>query len=266
MNILAIETTGANASVAIINEKEEIEEIVSDGVLNHLENLTPIIKEIVEKCQLTLDDIDVIAASEGPGSFTGIRIGVSTARALAQALNKPAIGVPTLQSFIYNKPHFNGIVCPIFDARRSEIYGGAYRKMQLSENGKTIDVIEDVVPGAAYDINDYLDSLSKELELQTREDLSGGRFLEVRFFGDGIKKYKPQIDNWASSESTVQHKLKICFEDENPIQRAASDAKLALKLYMEKGAVQYEQLKPNYMRKSEAERKLEDGTLKRAPM
>ena len=88
MYILALETTGAHASAAIIDEKGTVFEKRSEEVLNHLQSLLPMVKELLEENKLQLDDMTVIAASKGPGSFTGIRIGVSSARALAQALGK----------------------------------------------------------------------------------------------------------------------------------------------------------------------------------
>ncbi len=88
MNILAIETTGAEASVAVINDKGEVFMETSDQKMNQLQNLMPMVDILLMKCGMSIDDVDYIAVSEGPGSFTGIRIGVSSARALAQALDR----------------------------------------------------------------------------------------------------------------------------------------------------------------------------------
>ena len=126
MYILAIETTGLKASVAIIDENMRVWKAESDRKLSHLQNLIPLIGDLLEKSKLTLDDITHIAVSEGPGSFTGIRIGIATGKALAQALKLPMISVPTLKSFAWNVPDFDGLICPIFDARRDQVYAGAY--------------------------------------------------------------------------------------------------------------------------------------------
>ncbi|MCR5481859.1 MAG: tRNA (adenosine(37)-N6)-threonylcarbamoyltransferase complex dimerization subunit type 1 TsaB [Clostridia bacterium] len=265
MNILAVETTGAHASAAIINEKEEITEIRGDGVLNHLQSITVMIDEIVKERLSSIDDVDVIAASEGPGSFTGIRIGVSTVRALAQALGKPVIAVPTLQTFVFNNPDFEGIVCPIFDARRSEIYGGAYAKeiihveKEHGDDSENEEAIEEIVVGAAYDIGEYLDRLSQELRERCREDMSESELLQIRFFGDGIEKYRPRIEEWADAQRELGRKYDITYAEEEPFQTATSVSKLALRLYNEGKTVSPYELRPNYMRKAEAERKLEEA-------
>ena len=84
MYILALESTGPHASVALTDENGNIEEIVNPGRLNHLETMIPMVDQLIKKCGLQLSDVTAVAASRGPGSFTGIRIGVTTARTLAQ--------------------------------------------------------------------------------------------------------------------------------------------------------------------------------------
>ncbi len=265
MNILAVETTGAHASAAIINENGEITEIRSDGVLNHLQSITSMVDEVVKKSLSSIDDVNVIAASAGPGSFTGIRIGVSTVRALAQALEKPVIAVPTLKTFVFNNPEFEGIVCPIFDARRNEIYGGAFAKEILhienagEDESKIQEDIEEIVVGAAYDMGEYLERLSQELAERCHEDMSESESLQIRFFGDGIQKYRPQIEEWLNKQHELGRKYDVSYEEKEPFQTASSVAKLALRLYERGGTVSAYELKPDYMRKAEAERKLEEA-------
>lgn len=238
MNILAIETTGAEASVAIINDQQEVFEEASTEKLNHLQNLMPMVDHLLTKCRLSIDDLSYIAVSEGPGSFTGIRIGVSSARALAQALELQTISVPTLQSFAYHVPNYKGIICPIFDARRSQVYGGAY---QWDENGECIEV----VPGGAYMLSELLEQL---------ERLDAG---EITFFGDGIMPYQAEIKKW--QDSSLNNNKRILFaEDDKKLQKASSVARLAYKLYQAGEWKNLFDLKPNYMRKAEAERKLEE--------
>lgn len=258
MNILAIETTGAEASVAVINEKEEVFMEASDEKLSHLQNLMPMVDILLKKRGLTIDDIDYIAVSEGPGSFTGIRIGVSSARALAQALGLETIGVPTLKSFLYNTPDYKGIICPIFDARRSQVYGGAYR---WTGEGQ----YEEVVPGAAYDLSQLLSRLEavvretavgQEASSQARSADHPGLPIEITFFGDGIAPYKAQILKW--QELSLKDNMRILFaEDDIKLQKASSVARLALALCREGKVKSFNDLKPVYMRKAEAERKLE---------
>lgn len=238
MNILAIETTGAEASVAIINEKGEVFMEASDQKMSHLQNLMPMTDILLQKCGMSIDDVDYIAVSEGPGSFTGIRIGVSTARALAQALGIETISVPTLKSFLYNVPEYKGIICPIFDARRSQVYGGAYQ--WTGEGG-----YREVVAGAAYDLHELL------------EKLEAAAADEITFFGDGIAPYSDQILKW--QDSSLNSDIRVFFaEDDVKLQKASSVARLALE-NLEAGKVKgVNDLKPVYMRKAEAERKLEE--------
>lgn len=246
MNLLAIETTGAAASVAIINEYGEINEEISSQKLNHLQNLMPMLDNLLKKCRLTIDDLSVIAASEGPGSFTGIRIGISTARALAQVLGIGTIGVPTLKSFGHNAPDYDGIICPIFDARRNQVYGGAY----LWNRSEYPEIIE-IVPGAAYDLNELLSKLSVVR-------LNYGA--EITFFGDGIDKYKAQIIQWQTA--SLNDNIRLSFaEGDNKLQKASSIAKMAFEMYKAGDIKNYYELKPMYMRKAEAERKLEASLL-----
>lgn len=236
MNILAIETTGAEASVALISESGEVFQEASDQKLNHLQNLMPMTELLLEKRGLQIDDVDIIAVSEGPGSFTGIRIGVSTARALAQTLGKETIGVPTLKSFLYHVPDYRGIVCPIFDARRNQVYGGAYR--WTSEG-----VSAEVVPGGAYDLHQLLELLPEAPE--------------ITFFGDGISAYQDQIQQW--QDSSCNNNIRVLFAPDGiRLQKASSVAKLALELWRSGAIKNLYDLKPVYMRKAEAERKLEE--------
>lgn len=225
MYILALETTGPNASVAIINEDGKVAELKNDEVLNHLQYLMPMTQQLLEEQGLAISDMTAIAASQGPGSFTGIRIGVSSARALAQVMGVETIAVPTLKAFAYNMPDFDGLICPVFDARRSQVYAGAYRW----EGGKIAEVVE----GAPYSIDEFMEKTEK----------TG---LPRMFFGDGTKAYK----DYFCEEEIAPEEIRL--------QTASSVAKLAKDLLEEGKGLPYEQLKPNYMRKAEAERKLEE--------
>lgn len=253
MNILAIETTGAEASVAIINNNYEVFTETSTQKLNHLQNLMPMVDILLEKCRLTINDISYIAVSEGPGSFTGIRIGVSSARALAQVLNVEVISVPTLKSFAYHVQDYKGIICPIFDARRNQVYGGAYL---WAQDG----ICKEFVTGAAYDLNDLLEELKQNIKNSSRDKKSQFRIndkAEITFYGDGIETYKSQILQWQNLSSNSDLRILFAKDGEN-LQKASSIAKLAYELFMVGEIKNFNDLKPVYMRKAEAERKLEE--------
>ena len=152
MKILAIETTGHFASVALGSFQ-----IKNDTDYSHLQEIAPMCMEVLNKAGLKGEDLDAIAVSRGPGSFTGIRIGIATAKGLAQIWNKPIVCVPTLDSFAYREDA-KGIVIPVFDARRDQVYAGIF------EGEKTI------LPAGAYDINEFKEKV---------EDLN------ATYFGDG---------------------------------------------------------------------------------
>lgn len=237
MYILALETTGAHASAAIIDGKGQVLEKRGQGVLNHLQYLMPMVKDLAAESGLQLSDITAVAASQGPGSFTGIRIGVSSARALAQILNIPAIGVPTLKAFAYNMPEYSGLICPVFDARRSQVYAGAYR-WQKGE-------IQEAVKGAPYSIDEFLEKVRAADQNRAACD-NGAEVSPIPlFFGDGTKVYGERFKEEELAPEEVR------------LQSAASVARLARDMMQAGQSAGYEELKPDYMRKAEAERKLE---------
>lgn len=243
MRILAIETTGPNASVALIDESGEVWEEVSDKTLSHLQNLIPMIDNLLEKCELVISDVTHIAVSEGPGSFTGIRIGMATAKALAQALELPAVSVPTLRSFAWHVPDFQGLVCPLFDARREQVYAGAY----YWDNGRCCQAVRD----DAWNLEDYLLAI---------DEFDPAKEREILFFGDGIQVYEEDLLRWAISSKRLSPNddmSRILAAPEQRLQRAASVARAALEIARAGRAVDFERLQPVYLRKSEAERKLE---------
>lgn len=225
MYILALETTGAHASAAIINGEGTVFEKRSKEVMNHLRSLMPMVKELLEVHKLQLGDMTAIAASKGPGSFTGIRIGVASARALAQVLGRKTVGVPTLKAFAYNAADYDGLICPVFDARRHQVYAGAYRWREGS--------IEEVVKGAPRAIEDFLKEVRNAGEKRM-------------FFGDGIKAYEPFFEG------------ETLAPEECRFQSAASVARLGKDMLEAGLGTDYEGLVPDYMRKAEAERRLEE--------
>ncbi len=233
MRILAIETTGPFASVALIDEKGDISEKKNGGGMNHLTELIPMTEALLAEEGLSMADVSAVAASRGPGSFTGIRIGVSTARALAQAAGIPCVPVPTLETFIYNSDEPDGaVICPLFDARRSQVYAGAF-----AADGNA------VVPGGAYMLEEYA-------ELLRGVSVSND---DIVFFGDGADRFGEELAAAFPGSRTAP--------EEERYQTAASVARLALGIYEAGRVTRYDEFVPDYMRKAEAERKLEKGLL-----
>ena len=150
---LGIDTANTPLSVAIVKDGEVLVEENTSLAINHSLRAMPAIDELFEKVGIEPSDIDAIAVSEGPGSYTGIRIGVTIAKTLAWTLNKPLVGVSSLKAIAANGIFFEGIICPIIDARRENVYAGAY---QL-RNGKLTSVIED----GHYGLDELVEELKK---------------------------------------------------------------------------------------------------------
>lgn len=227
--ILAIDTTSSAASVALINEHELVGEYTSNAKLTHLQKLMPMIEHLLNNCEVSFSDIQSIAVSQGPGSFTGIRIGVSAAKALAQVKEIPLIGVPTLKAMAYHFSSYNHIVCPILDARRHQVYSAAYtwKENKCSE----------ILQPKAYDLDPLLEALIKFKS-------------EIMFLGDGVKVYKEKIiSKLGDTAKFAQPYLSM--------QKASSVAQLGLEMSKEKQFQSCYEMRPDYLRKSEAERNLE---------
>lgn len=127
MNILAFDTSSTILSIALHTEQGFFEHTISQG-FRHSENLTFEIKSLLTTACLDLHDIDLIVCPEGPGSFTGLRIGIATAKGLSFALEKPFVMVPTLDMMAYGFDFFDGIVIPVLDARKQRFYASLYKK------------------------------------------------------------------------------------------------------------------------------------------
>ena len=145
--------------------------------------------------------------------------------------------------------------CPIFDARRSQVYGGAY--------AWTADNILEVVEGKAYMLSELLDKIAQAVKIKAGTktgEKAKDNYNKIILFGDGVDKYGTDVEKWAQEAFDAQIGITVEFAvKEKRYQQAKSVAKLAKELYKEKQTCQYNDLKPNYMRKAEAERKLEEA-------
>lgn len=223
MLILGIESSALVASLAFLRDETVIMEYTGNDKKTHSQTLMPMLEQMVSLSQIELSEIDAIAISHGPGSFTGLRIGAATAKGLGFALNKPVIGVPTLLAMAMNVMGGDYLIAPIMDARRNQVYNGLYRM----ENGEWI-VVKDQ---RAMDVEDLI------LELNAM-----GK--EVIFLGDGVEPYKGVL----IEKLTVKHQ----FAPPNlSRQRAANVAWLGKKM-LEQGDCKPFELE--YLRKSQAER------------
>ena len=166
MKILALDTSGPNCSVAVIDENKVIANFNLNLGTTHSQILLPLIDELNKFSNLTLNDIDVFACSIGPGSFTGLRIGIATIKGFAISLNKPVISVPSLTGLAYNVPTFDGIVCTVLDAKNDNVYSALFNVKNKPEM-----------------IGDYLtntiDSLVNELNKYDKNILLGESIISV---------------------------------------------------------------------------------------
>ena len=127
MLVLGIETSTRQGGVAIVGEDHVLCETVLNVEVTHSERLLPAVDRALDEARITLDGLGGIAVSIGPGSFTGLRIGLSTAKGLAYATGLPLVGVPTLEAMAWTLPAARWQVCPVLDARKQEVYAALFR-------------------------------------------------------------------------------------------------------------------------------------------
>ncbi|WP_298997140.1 tRNA (adenosine(37)-N6)-threonylcarbamoyltransferase complex dimerization subunit type 1 TsaB [uncultured Tenacibaculum sp.] len=168
--ILNIETATKNCSVSIAKDGVTlILQELNDGNYSHAEKLHPFIQQVVEEAKISFNDIDAVAVSKGPGSYTGLRIGVSAAKGLCFAFDKPLISIETLHSLAHQTTIDEGVIVPMLDARRMEVYAAVYD----SNYNELREIKAEVI-----DENSF------------QEYLSEGK---VHFLGDGAEKCKEVI-------------------------------------------------------------------------
>ena len=126
MKILVLESSGLVASVAVVTEEKLIGEYTTNFKKTHSQTLLPMMDTLLKMIGIPVQEMDAIAVSGGPGSFTGLRIGSATAKGLGLALSIPIISVPTVDAIAYNLCGTDAVVCPLMDARRNQTYTGLY--------------------------------------------------------------------------------------------------------------------------------------------
>lgn len=127
MKILAFESSAKAASVALCEDEFLIAQSYQNSGLTHSTTLMPMAEDLLNNCGVALKDVDCLAVSDGPGSFTGLRIGISTVKGLAWGADKPCVGVSTLEAMAWNLAHMEGIVCCAMDARRRQVYNALFQ-------------------------------------------------------------------------------------------------------------------------------------------
>lgn len=139
MLTLAFESSAKAASVALVRDGKLISQYSQCSGLTHSRTLLPMAEDLLKNAEMSLDMVDLFSVAHGPGSFTGIRIGVSTVKGLAWASDKPCIGVSTLEAMAWHGLAHGGYICPVMDARRSQVYNALFK----IEDGKPLRLCQD---------------------------------------------------------------------------------------------------------------------------
>ena len=127
MKVLAVDSSAKSASVCVIEDEKILGEFFINTKLTHSETLMPMISSLLKNARIDINSIDVVAISSGPGSFTGVRIGIAAVKGMSFALNKPCVGVSTLEAMAYNFKGSNCIISAVMDARRDQVYNVLFR-------------------------------------------------------------------------------------------------------------------------------------------
>ena len=226
MKILGLDSSGIVASVAIVEDDVLIAEYTVNYKKTHSQTLLPMLDEIAKMTELDLNSIDAIAVAAGPGSFTGLRIGSATAKGLGLALKKPLIAIPTVEGLAYNLYDIPGLICPIMDARRKQVYTGIYRFTDHQ-----LKVVEDQM---AVSMETVIEKLNQYGEA-------------VTFLGDGV----PVFHELIAEKMTVPYSFAPAHVNK---QRAAAVAALG-EIYYRQGKTETAmEHVPDYLRVSQAER------------
>lgn len=236
MKVLAVDTSTNVASVAVMEDDLLLGEYTINHKKTHSQKIMPMVEQLLSDLELTPQDIDIYAAAVGPGSFTGLRIGVATIKALAHATGKKVVSVGTLEALAYNLPYTEHIIVPIMDARRNNVFTASYI---WDEDFKEIGEPEGIT------IEECVESC--------------GNFLDTIFVGDGAVVHKDYIIEKLGDKAVFPHGAVLNA-------RASSVAALAMDRVRKGETESYLDMKPYYIKKSQAERELDEkekqGTVK----
>lgn len=223
MNILAIDTSNQVLGVAIAKDNQLLGEIKTNLAKNHSVRLMPAIDQLMNEVSMKPEELDKIVVAKGPGSYTGVRIGLATAKSMAWALRVPVIGVSSLEVLAYQGRFFNGLICPFFDARRGLVFSAAYEwgAEQPVEKYKETNML----------MTDFLDAISEEEK-------------PVLFLSPDIELYRDKIKEKLGDRAIIPA---FSFH--------VADASHLIVAGTKKQVESTHALTPNYLRLAEAEAK-----------
>ncbi len=261
MNILAIDTSSKNASVAITQNEEKLIEINNNDEKTHSQKLMPMIDEALQKTGLSLNEIGLIACCLGPGSFTGVRIGIATAKAFADSKNIVSVGVNSLEELSYNL-NTEGYVCSLLDAGHGNTYAGFF-KIKKDKNGRMQTIYEDLAFLSLKDQNEKISSkklvefIEKNIKKCEKLDNTNPSDNIIYFVGDATVTYKELIEK-IKFENLNNYQIKISNDNQN-IASGITLAKIGYTKYKNGQYGDSSILRPVYLRKSQAELALEEN-------
>jgi len=222
MRILAVDTTTTSCSVAIVDQTSLLSEFTIDREETHSKHLMDMIKAVMTMAGLNFSDLDGFAVTRGPGSFTGLRIGISTIKGLVVASEKPVVGISSLETLAFQVSYSRDLICPILDARKGEVYFSRYRFL----NGHLKKQTKERVAPPDKAVDDLNES--------------------CLFVGNGALLYKEMIlekmGEFASFAPMIQNTI-----------RALTIAYLSMAKFENNDTDDIEKILPNYIRKSDAE-------------
>ena len=225
MKIIALESSAITASVAVTEDEKLLAQSFQNSGLTHSATLMPMVADLLKNTGLTLEEMDVVAVAAGPGSFTGVRIGVAAAKGLAWPGDKPCAPCSTLESMAWQCAHLDGEICAAMDARRDQVYCARF----LAERGELKRLTEDRAIG--------LDELAEEVRSSGRTQI---------LVGDGAHLAQQALEaRGLPNLLTPPHLL---------YQTAWGVARCALRLAREGKLVSAAAMAPSYHRLSQAER------------
>lgn len=228
MLVLSVDSSYSTATCALIKDDKILAEINLNDKKQHSVILMRLIDSILKEYEININDIDAFIISRGPGSFTGLRIGMATLKGLAFASKKPLISVSTLDALAYNSISFQGIICPIMDALRDNIYTCLYK----NENNNLTPLIKE----QCLNINELVTILKEQT-------------LPIIFVGDGVAKHKEFLqENIPNSFFAPNH---------SNFPKASSVGELGIKKINDGVIENIDSINPIYLRKSQAEREYE---------
>ncbi len=226
MRILALDSAAGSVSAAVLDDDELLAEGTSNAGRNASVDLLPMAAFVLRVAGFGMGDIDLLACTDGPGSFTGLRIGVATVKGLALATGKPLIGVSSLKALACNPARPGMTICPMIDARRNQVYAALF---ETDARGNLRRMRPDVLADVAGCIGDL-----------------GG---EVLFVGGGAVRYADEIRRVVSPAAAIA-------SDHHHLIRASAVGRLGLQQYRDNGPADPVRFLPRYLRPSDAERKI----------